>query len=472
MSTRQQHGGEAAEPQAQRSHGNRPASVIVVGSGLAGICAALEARAHGASVLMLEKQSQAQRGGNSAVSGGAFLSPSDDTAQGRDAFVESLDASTLHRGNSTLFRLMADNVLDDLAWLTALGAEFLPPYACAPPHRCSVHSLAPGQFMGTPRLMASLFDALQQRGVSIRYGEQVTGLVTSAEGRVTGVTTRSDQAEQTLRADAVILATGGYSGNKDMLRKLVGPEAGELALRGVDWLMGEGIALARAAGAEVRNMDGIASLHVAAVDPSNPQGGNPSRAIPYSIAINRNGERYVDESKGYVANGKAALQQPGQTVAIVFDSAITSTPGVRTAMNTYRNMGLPIIEASSLEALAEAIHVPAARLQETVAAFNASISEGRAPGAHPPKAAWAYPVKTPPFHALYPCRPAITLTFGGVVIDARARVVSTAGQVIAGLYAVGEMAGCLFHHDYLGGGALSHCLTIGRVAGRDAVGVG
>lgn len=445
--------------------------LVVVGSGLAGICAALEARAQGAEVLMLEMQTEEHRGGNTAVSGGAFLAPSADTEAARQAFVESLDASTLGRGNSRLFRVIADRVLGDLSWLAQLGADFLPAYACAPPHKCSVHPLAPGQFVGTPRLMRSLYEVLDARGVAVHYGVRVTDLVTTPAGTVSGVrATRDGGQDMVVEADAVVLATGGYSGNKEALEKYVGPEAAGLSLRGVDWLTGTGIELAQRAGAQVKNMEGIESLHVAAVDPSDPKGGNPSRAIPYSIAINALGERYVDESRGYVTNGKAALKQPGQTVAIVFDSQIRSMPGVQTAITTYRNMGLTVLEASSLEALAAAIKVPRERLEATVASFNEAIDEGRAPTATPAKAAWATPVQVPPFYALYPCRPAITLTFGGLVIDERARVLSASDQVIPGLYAVGEMAGCLFHHDYLGGGSLSNCLSMGRVAGGDAAG--
>ncbi|QHE87546.1 FAD-dependent oxidoreductase [Hydrogenophaga sp. BPS33] len=445
--------------------------IVVVGSGLAGICAALEARAQGAEVLMLEMQTEERRGGNTAVSGGAFLAPSADTEAARQAFVESLDASTLGRGNRVLFRAIADRVLGDLQWLSQRGADFLPAYACAPPHRCSVHPLEPGQFVGTPRLMRSLYEALDAQGVQVHYGARVTDLMLSSTGAVSGVKATRGGAEVAFEADAVVLATGGYSGNKETLMKFVGPEAAGLSLRGVDWLMGEGIEMAQRVGAQVGNMEGIESLHVAAVDPSNPKGGNPSRAIPYSIAINADGERYVDESRGYVANGKAALKQPGQTVAIVFDAQIRSMPGVQTAMTTYRNMGLTVLEAPDLATLAAAIQVPPERLEETVAAFNASIEDGKAMAAQPAKTAWATPLQVPPFHALYPCRPAITLTFGGLVIDEKARVLAGSGQAIPGLYAVGEMAGCLFHHDYLGGGSLSNCLSMGRVAGRDAAGL-
>lgn len=444
-----------------------PRKVVVVGSGLAGIAAALEARAASADVVLLEKQDESRRGGNTAVSGGAFLIPSADSDAARQDFVDSLMTSTKGQGNRELFVALAEEALDGIRWLQQLGAEFLPPYACAPPYRCSVHALGPGQFLGTPRLMASLNRALAACGVEIRFGMDVVSLLTDAS-RVTGVEAIGPEGRVTIEADAVVLAAGGYSGNREFLVAHAGEVARGLSLRGVDWLHGDGIELARHVGAVVRNTGGLESLHVAAVHPDLPGGGNPSRAIPYSIGINADGRRYVDESRGYVANGKAALSQPGQTIAIVFDADIATQPGPRTAMTTFRNMGLEIIAASTLEELARAIHVDADQLVATVAQFNTSITDGKALQALPPKTAWAAPVQTPPFFALAPCRPAITLTFGGVVIDRSARVCDAAGAPIAGLYAAGEMAGCLFHHDYLGGGSLTNCLVMGRTAGRHA----
>lgn len=442
--------------------------VVVVGGGMAGLAAALQARADGADVTLLDKRGAADFGGNTRISGGAFLAPSGATARAREDFVESLVNSTAGRGNAALFRVIAANALADLEWLRSLGASFLPAYACAPPHRCSVHPLAPGQFVGMPALMLALQKAMEQAGVRTRWDSAVEDLIRDDAGVVRGVVFRHRGHQEEFPADAVVLAGGGYSGDRALLRERIGPEMDAVALRGVDWLFGECIGMAQRVGASVRNMDGLDSVHVAAVHPDLPGGGNPSRAIPYSIAINERGLRYVDESKGYVANGKAALRQPGQTVAIVFDEALKQAPGVRTSLQTYANMGLPVVSAPTLAGLAQAIGVPAAALNGTVAAFNAAVVDGAAPLADPPKAAWAAPIETPPFHAFHPCRPAITLTFGGVEIDEQARVLTADGGVMPGLYAAGEMAGCLFHHDYLGGGSLSNCLVMGRIAGRHA----
>ncbi|RZS86673.1 precorrin 3B synthase CobZ [Pigmentiphaga kullae] len=443
--------------------------VVVVGSGMAGIAAALEARTSGAQVVLFEKFEPAVAGGNTRVCGGAFLAPSGQGADAEKAFVESLAECTHGEGNVQLFEVLARHALPSIRWIQDLGAEFLPAYPCSPPYRCSVHPLAPGQFVGMPALVSRLHAALEAAGVSVRFQTEVLEIIVDDGGAVRGVEIRDAQGKKRReKASAVILAGGGYAGNKAWLKQWVGEGADALMVRGVDTAQGEAIDLAARAGASVARMEGLASLHVAAVCPELPGGGNPSRAIPYAIAVNARGERYVDESKGYVANGKAALRQPQQRVSVIVDSAMLELPGVETALKTYGNMGLPVARADTVDELAVQIGVQPAGLKATIQQFNAAIDGTAAMSAEPPKTAWAWPIAHPPFFAFSPLQPAITLTFGGVEIDVSARVRNRDGSCIQGLYAAGEMAGCLFRHDYLGGASLTNCLVMGRIAGREA----
>jgi len=191
-------------------------------------------------------------------------------------------------------------------------------------------------------------------------------------------------------------------------------------------------------------------------------------AIAYTVGINKEGKRYVDESLGYVANGKAAMKQPGQTVAMIFDENIKKQPGVTAAVNQFNRLGIEIIEAGSLSELAAKIEVPASNLEKTIAEFNAAVVNGSAPGAQPPKKAFAYKIDTPKFYAFYPLVPGITITFGGIKINENAQALEPDGKIIRGLYAAGECAGGLFYEDYIGGGSLANCLVMGRIAGFHA----
>jgi succinate dehydrogenase/fumarate reductase flavoprotein subunit len=269
-------------------------------------------------------------------------------------------------------------------------------------------------------------------------------------------------------ADAVIIASGGYAANKQLLETFVDPDTDEMRVRGVPWASGDGLLMAQEAGAMLVNMGGIASLHVAAVNPQSPASGNPVRGVPYCLGINRDGMRYVDESKGYVAHGKAALKQPGQTVALIFDEEIKKMPGAKSAWETFTRQGIKVHEANTLAELAAQIGVPADNLAKTVAEFNNAVKDGKALTANPPKAALAYKIQSPKFYAFYPLVPAITLSFGGIRINGKGQVLEADGRIIPGLFAAGECAGGLFYDDYIGGSSLANCLVMGRVTGRGA----
>ncbi|MDP1667849.1 FAD-binding protein [Phaeovulum sp.] len=137
-------------------------------------------------------------------------------------------------------------------------------------------------------------------------------------------------------------------------------------------------------------------------------------------------------------------------------------------MQTFARLGRPVHQADSLEELAAMIGVSAEAFVQTVSDFNAAVTEGATPGAPPPKATLATRIETPPFYAFSPLMPGITLTFGGIMINERAQAQEADGRVIPGLFAAGEGAGAAFFHDYIGGGSLTNCLVMGRIAGRNA----
>jgi hypothetical protein len=115
--------------------------------------------------------------------------------------------------------------------------------------------------------------------------------------------------------------------------------------------------------------------------------------------------------------------------------------------------------------------VPVKPFLETLRTFNAAVKNETAAGARPPKRRLAYKIAKPTFYAFHRLVPGVTLTFGGLMIDERARVLEADGRVIPGLFAAGEGAGQAFFDDYIGGSALTNCLVIGRIAGRTGGGL-
>lgn len=438
--------------------------VVVIGSGMAGCAAALQAAEAGARVVILEKLAENRMGGNSLLAGGGFSIPEQDSEAAKEAYVADYEAYCLGRGNSTIFRLMAENGEADLDWLASHGVGFEAPSAW-PPNRIRMVIASPGFFAGMPSLFRRMRQRLPELGVEMRFETKAQQLIMDDRGAAAGVRAVGTGGVTDYRGRAVVIATGGYAANSQILEAYSDPNAGAMMVRGVKTATGDGHMIAQAAGAGLKGMGGLMALHVAAVDGVETAAGQPAAVVPHAISINRDGRRFIDESKGYVAHGKAVLEQSGQSTSLVFDQTLRDSVagGV---ISTFNRLGRPVHEADTLEELARLIDAPVEQFVRTVEEFNAAVTDGAAPGASPPKARLANRIETPPFYAFSPLLPGITLTFGAVMIDDETRVLEPDGRVIPGLYAAGEGAGPVFFHDYIGGGALTNCLVMGRIAGH------
>jgi fumarate reductase flavoprotein subunit len=269
-------------------------------------------------------------------------------------------------------------------------------------------------------------------------------------------------------ANAVIIASGSFCANKLMLEEYIHPDADALLVRGAKTATGDGHLMAQEAGAALQNMTGLATVSVVCVDPRSPSGANPEKALRRCVAINRDGNRYVDESRGLLINGRAAMNQPGQVTALIFDETIRKEHETQMSIATYASLNVPIVEAETIEDLARQIKVPPAALTATIEAYNAAVRNGAAPDAHPPKTALASKIETAKFYAFYPLVPAITQTFGAIATNTLGQVLEPDGRVIRGLYAAGNCAGPVFYDNYWPGGMQTNCLVMGRITGREA----
>ena len=451
-------------PKAKRSE---KFNVVVIGTGLTGMAAAVAAQNAGAKVAVLEKTAEKEVGGNSKLAGGLIAIPRDSSREARVEFFEDFMKKSSGKGNAALTQVLADQSLDAVEWLKVQGAELTAPITVAG-YRVKSVVFKPGAYKGMPKGLETLRSTLTKKGGKIVYETKAKQLIISENGAVIGVRAEDAAGLKDYLADAVVIATGGYGGNREMLETFVDPNADEMMVRGVKTATGDGLNMAREAGAMWVNMGGMASVHVAAVSPKNTAAGNPFMAVAYTLGINREGKRYIDESLGYVANGKASMKQPGQTVALVFDEEIKKQAGVTASVKQFEGLGIDIVSADTIAELAAKIGVPAAALEKTIADFNATVKDGKALGAQPAKAAFAFKVSAPKFYAFYPLSPGITLTFGGIRISEKSQALEADGKVISGLFAAGECAGGLYYDDYIGGASLANCLVMGRIAGQQA----
>jgi len=448
--------------------------VLVLGTGLAGMSAALSARENGAAVTVIDKAPETSRGGNTRFSGGALRCPTSETPP--DALVDELDRITKGRANRGLARVLYGRGESDVQWLLGLGAPLVSPNVERPDLRggkMSYHVRGNGY-----GLVESIYPRLADRGITCKFETKATEFLNDGSGRVIGVRAKTRNGYVDLIARAVVLATGGFQANTEMRVRYLGRKASSLVVRGSKYNTGDGIRMAMAIGAQ--SMGDWGGFHSAVMDArSEPveAGETNINSYPYTIMVNRDGERFVDEGEDffdttYVKYGKAIIGQPGSMAYCLFDAKLAERELVYCLHREFEP-----VDASSIARLAQKLGIPGDRLQATVDAYNAAIQPGdfdperrdgkSTRGIEPPKSNWALPLDTPPFFA-YPATGGITFTLGGLRVDEHARVIDTEDRAIPGLYAAGELIGGLFYDNYPGGASLLRSLVFGRLAGKEA----
>lgn len=448
--------------------------VLVLGSGLAGMAAAIAAREAGAQVTLIDKAPETSKGGNTRFSGGALRCPTRETPPA--ALIDELNQMTGGRADPALARLLYGNAEADVQWLMGLGAPLADPSVERPDLRGGKMSFhVRGNGYG---LVQALYPLLAQRGIAVRFDTKAVDILLDGRGRTAGVRVKTREDYADYRARAVIIATGGFQANTEMRVRYLGREAGSLVVRGSRYNTGDGIAMALAIGAQsTGDWGGFHSAVLDARSASVEAGETNINSYPYTLMVNRNGERFVDEGAEffdltYVKYGKAILAQPGGIAYCLFDAKLAEQELVYCLHREF----LPI-DAGSIARLAQKLDIPAQRLSTTVDAYNTAVQPGEfdperkdrkhTQGLMPPKTNWALPLDTPPYFA-FPVTGGLTFTLGGLKVDDRTRVVDSEARAIPGLYAAGEIVGGLFYDNYPGGASLLRATVLGRLAGREA----
>lgn len=482
--------------------------VVVVGAGNAGLCAALSAREAGAEVTVLERAPYEERGGNSRFTAGAMRVAYDDADDLRtlmpdlaedqwaisdfgeypaDAFFDDLARVTEYRADPDLAWTLVEQSLPTLQWMREKGVRFLPIYGRQAFKVDGRFTFWGGLVVeangGGPGLVDALTTAAENAGVRIRYGTRASSLVTS-EGRTTGVRVKSENSVEEIPADAVVLSAGGFQANAQMRAAYLGPNWDLAKVRGTKYNTGDGIRMALDAGANPAGH--WSGCHAVGWELNAPEFGDlavgdafQKHSYPFSIMVNRDGHRFVDEGADfrnytYAKYGGRILAQPGQLAWQIFDSKT-----LHLLRDEYRIRQVTRVRADTLEDLVAKMEgIDAEALLAEIAAYNAAVDDGtpfnpnvkdgRAThGLEIPKSNWANRIDEGPFEA-YAVTCGVTFTFGGVRINTSAEVLDDDLRTIPGLYAVGEMAGGIFYFNYPGGSGLTNGAVYGRIAGREA----
>lgn len=438
------------------------ADVIVVGTGFAGLSAALEAAEAGAKVLLVDKCEDGLAGGNSIVSEGGFGTPVDDTQESVDAYLEASLEMGQGQGDVDLLRVVAEQSCENLEWFKDHGCTFKFDYKF-PAYPAVTHLLD-----STYDTVQILLDAIGERGGTVAYETRLLNFhFDPATGRVNGVEVLDKDGIHCLYAKAVIVCTGGYAGGKQYLEQFVGPNGDLTVNRGRSHLTGDAIAPVLAAGGHLVNAYGPNSIHLACVLPENP-GMEPATLVMSGIAVNSEGKRFVDEGPSYQAIGKATSAQPGTSAYGVWDEELMAD--MQEQCDKFeQGGGLVVYKADTAEELAEQMGIPADALSATIAEFNDHVGEdGATTGLEFNKSVCAKKLVAP-LYGTNRLTCGCAVTFGGVGIDVRGQVTRADGSVIGGLYAAGELTGGFFNYDYIGGSSIARCVAFGRLAARSAL---
>lgn len=445
--------------------------VVVVGAGAAGLSAAITAQEAGANVLLLEKGGVT--GGSTVRSGGKILAAGTpwqekqgytDNADMMYEYLMSFDRDGIM--SETLVRTFCDNSAENLQWLEDRGVkvqdvEYI--HSSLIPWRVHNTLGGGGQTSGHGgQITAPLTNLYEGKGGLILYNCRAEELVTDETGAVVGVkATMTDGTPVTVNAKGVILATGGYAKNEEMLDKYEDFLPNNLYGTVPNTCVGDGLTMAVAVGAKNFDAPGLQLVYVSydCYCGINEESG---------LIVSEDGLRVVDEYT-YQSHVAQALADADSTCAFYIAAkkdgmAVEPYPMIQWGVTMDH-----VPHASTIGELAGLIGVDAGALEATVARYNELCAKGVDEDFGKP-AQYMIPVEGDEYYA-FRMTPGTSVTFGGLEIDVNGRVLDTQNQPIAGLYAAGEVAFTgLFDAEYpCCGMAIGSAVYYGRAAAQTAV---
>lgn len=451
------------------SSAERISEVLVTGGGMSGLCAALSAGEVGADVTLLEKGEVV--GGSARLSGGVIFTFPSFEVQRRN----------VPEGDEALQRLLAGEFAESLAWLESHGIPL------GPAQQLLGEGWGRVMGAGAPGRREAFLEAVRTRaealGVRVLTRRALTSLEPSDSGSLT-VGVASPEGSEIWRTRALVLATGGYQGNRELLTRFLGPASDNLLIRSCPTCTGDGFLAGLEAGAVASR--GLGSFYGHTMPATSVPPEEWQTITPYfasvGVLVNQYGNRFTDESIGTIeeANAWAGMQQPGGRYYLIIDQRIYREHvlgpgmlgGVVPAPNKWeraKELGAPTLEAPTLDGLVQRMEVQwgvnGRHLSAELDAYNRAVAEGRRVSLVPPRSRFQQPLGEAPYYAMA-CIAAITFPYGGLQVNADCRVLGRPGSPIPGLYAAGVDAGGVFNRIYAGG--LAWALVSGRVAGRAA----
>ncbi len=477
---------------------NKSFDVVVVGCGVAGLSAAVTAAQGGLSVCVLERTSKEERGGQSRWTEAYLrMSAIDEVAEDFEThlaenlgpYVDPLltqemvgeskgwshAAKTLALPEPNVIESFSNNVAPTISWLQSIGVKFdFLPTAFLTKTQPRLLPVGGGQ-----AIVEALAAEAERLNVTFFYNTTARRLIQDEFGKVIGLLAKS-QVDGGIRfLGKVVLGSGGFEGNPEMLAKYLGPRSVYLKpiCPGGYANRGEGIEMALATGAAPAGEFG--SYHAEPIDPRSGISEPCMFIFPYGVLVNKEGVRFTDEAPNtvdacYERVTRKIYEQSEGIAYVILDQKVKDIPNYKLAIRTDQ----PAIEADTIESLGEKLGIAPDRLVSTINQYNASchnvdrykplvLDGANTVQLDPPKSNWALPIDQGPFMA-YPIISANVFTFGGLKINANGQVLSTDGDVIENLYAAGETVG-MYYTNYTGATSVLKGLVFGRLSSLHVV---
>lgn len=500
----------AVEKDAAAEDSTVDADVVVVGAGGAGMTAAITAAGEGKSVVVLESQSMV--GGNSVRATGGMNAAKtvyqDENEFGESAGVEKTlkTAAEKYADNETITALaktvseqwaayqanptgyfdsvelmeldtmiggkgindpelvetLCANSADAIDWLDEHGITLhnVSSFGGASVKRIHRPVNAEGKTVSVGSYMIPLLqENCEKAGVKMMLDTTATEILTDANGAAVGVKATGASGETvTVNAKAVVLATGGFGANLDMVVKYK-PELKGFMTTNAPGIQGQGIEMAQAIGAATVDMDQIqihptVEANTAALITEGLRGDG-------AILINEEGQRFIDEVGTRDVVSAAEIAQTGSYSWLVVDQAMVDASSV---IQGYIKKGYTVTGAT-YEELGKAMGVDAAAFAETMEKWNGYVEAKNDPDFG--RTSFANPLNTAPYYAVK-VTAGVHHTMGGLKINANTEVLNEKGEVIPGLFAAGEVTGGVHGANRLGGNAVADFTVFGRIAGAAA----
>ena len=471
----------AAAPAGEKEAKELSADVIVVGGGGAGMAAATRLAQLGKSVILVEKSgflggAISVSGGNQVVMGSQLQIDNGVADDSVESMVADFEANGANKNNKEILTLFAENVGAATDWLVA---------SCGITFEEGLHQL--GEYSHNRELAytgggvgfaEAMRKAVEEAGVQVLLNTKAESLIAD-NGTVTGVKAASSDADYTLTAGDVVLATGGYGANKDMLTD----EMKSALYYGPASSTGEGIQMAQAVGAQTANMEygkrypngievseGMAKSTIA---------GNIVGWTMSAILVNKDGNRVVNEKASNRTILEEELKQEGGELYLLLDAetfeawkAKLAPAGISDAdIEKYLEANgttTPVFaHGETLEEAAAAAGINADNLKATVEKYNGFVAKGSDDDFGRAATYLTKTIGEGPYYIVEQ-KPRFATTMGGLVINTSMQVLNEAGEPISGLYAAGENCGQVMGDDSPSGANNAWALTSGKLA-ADAI---